>query len=67
MPNMNGFEFISKLRQTEDYEKAPIIVISSEPKENHLDESEKTKIAAYIEKSSFKQEELINLVEKYLN
>ena len=67
MPNMNGFEFISKLRQMEDYEKVPIVVISSEPKENHLEESEKAKIAAYIEKSSFKQEDLINLVEKYLN
>lgn len=67
MPNMNGFEFIEKLRNLPQFEKTPILVVSSEPRENHLDEIEKTNIAAYIEKNSFKQDDLIKIVEKYLN
>lgn len=67
MPNMNGFEFIEKLRKLPKFENIPILVVSSEPKENHLKEIEKTKIAAYIEKNSFKQDDLIKIVEKYLN
>ena len=67
MPEMSGFEFISKLRKTTTYEKTPIIVVSSEPKENHTQEIEKTKIIKYIEKNLFKQNELIECIEKALN
>lgn len=67
MPEMNGFEFISKLRKTSTYEKTPIIVVSSEPIENHVHEIKETKIVKYIEKNLFKQEELLNCIEEILD
>ena len=66
MPYMNGFQFIEELRKLPQYEKAPVIVVSSEPKENHLREIEKTKIISYIQKNLFKQEELIQIVQSVL-
>ena len=67
MPVMNGFEFILELRKIKNYENIPVIVVSSEPKENHLKEIEQTKIITYIEKNLFKQEELLSYIEKTLN
>ncbi|MBE7707671.1 MAG: hybrid sensor histidine kinase/response regulator [Cyanobacteria bacterium SIG27] len=67
MPEMNGFQFIEKLRKDSRYEKIPIIIVSSEPKENHTQEIESTKIIKYIEKNLFKQNELIDFIEGILN
>ena len=67
MPEMNGFEFISELRKITGYENAPVIVVSSEPREKYLKEAEQTHIVTYIEKNLFKQEELIAKIEKILN
>jgi len=67
MPEMNGFEFIEKLRTNSNYSKTPIIVVSSEPKENHIDEINKTNVLKYIEKNLFKQNELIEFIENILD
>ena len=67
MPEMNGFEFISKLRKTQNYEKTPVIIVSSEPKERHVQEFEEIKALKYIEKNLFKQDELIGFIEKILD
>lgn len=67
MPEMNGFEFIGKLRNTAVYEKTPIIVVSSEPKAEHSQEIAQTKITKYIEKNLFKQDELIQCIEEILD
>ncbi len=67
MPKMSGFEFIEELRKNSVYTNCPVIVVSSEPKEKHLDDIKKTNINAYIEKNLFKQEELINTIESILS
>ena len=67
MPNMNGFEFIAKLRTMEKYRKTPVVIVSSEPIENHIQEIEQTKITKYIQKNVFKQNELIECIEEVLN
>ena len=67
MPEMNGFEFIEKLRKDSKYEKTPVIIVSSEAKENHTQEIESTKIIKYIEKNLFKQNDLIDCIESVLN
>ena len=67
MPEMTGFEFIEKLRSTPAYEKTPIIVVSSEPREHYTDVIAKTKIMAYIQKNLFKQDELIKMIQEVLN
>ncbi len=67
MPEMTGFEFVEKLRANPEYEKTPIIVVSSEPKERYTVEIEKNKILAYIQKNLFKQNELTDIIQNVLN
>ena len=67
MPEMNGFEFIQKLRKYSNYEKTPVIIVSSEPKEKHIQEIRETKITKYIEKNLFKQDDLIDCIENILD
>ena len=67
MPNMNGFEFVAKLRTMEKYRKTPVIIVSSEPIENHIQEIEQTRISKYIQKNVFRQNELIECIEEVLN
>ena len=66
MPDMTGIEFVSKLRQMKEYRNCPVIIVSSEPKENYTSEIQTNKISAYIQKNLFKQEELISTIEKLL-
>lgn len=67
MPEMTGFEFISKLRNYKNYEKIPVIIVSSEEREKHLQEIEDNNILAYIQKNLFKQEELLKIIQDVLN
>ncbi len=67
MPEMNGFEFIRCARKMANYEKCPVIVVSSEQKENYLKEIDETRILKYIQKNLFKQDELIATIEGVLN
>ncbi len=66
MPEMNGFEFITKLRENPDYENTPVIIISSEPMEKYSKEIKKTKIIKYIVKNAFRQDEYIKQIEDIL-
>ncbi len=67
MPEMNGFEFIKELRKNQNYEKTPVIVVSSEPKEKYSKEIEETKIKKYIQKNAFRQDEFIRIIENILH
>lgn len=67
MPEMNGFEFVEKLRNMANYKDTPIIIISSEPQKNHDKDVIKNKISKYIEKNLFKQNELIDFIENILD
>lgn len=67
MPQMNGFEFIKELRKMPAYKNAPVIVMSSEKEEEYSKEITETKIIKYIQKNTFKQEELMRAVEGILN
>jgi CheY-like chemotaxis protein len=64
---MNGFEFIAKLRTNPNYEKTPVIIVSSEPREKHLKEIEEVNVSKYIEKNLFRQQELIQYIESILD
>lgn len=67
MPEMNGFEFIKELRKNQNYEKTPVIVVSSEPKEKYAKEIEDTRIKKYIQKNTFRQDEFIDVIENILH
>ena len=66
MPHMNGFEFVVELRKIINYETIPVIIVSSEPMENHIQDMEYARVSKYIQKNSFKQEELIKTIEEIL-
>lgn len=67
MPEMNGFEFIKELRRNQNYEKTPVIVVSSEPKEKYSKEIDETRIKKYIQKNTFRQDEFIHVIENILH
>lgn len=67
MPEMNGFEFVANLRKQVKFEKTPVIIVSSEPQENHTEEIKQTKIIKYIQKNLFKQDEMLRCIEDILD
>ena len=67
MPEMSGFDFVKKLRKQVKFEKTPVIIVSSEPQENHYEEIKQTKIAKYIQKNLFKQDEMLRCIEDILD
>ena len=52
--------------ELEAYKNTPVIIVSSEPIENHYDDINKTRITKYIQKNVFKQNELIECIENIL-
>jgi two-component system chemotaxis sensor kinase CheA len=71
MPNISGFEFVSKLKNDEMYADIPIIVMSSLPEGEAMKNLSKYNIEYYICKESFNQEEfsaqIENILTKYHN
>ncbi|MCQ2743460.1 MAG: chemotaxis protein CheW [bacterium] len=67
MPDINGFQFIEALRNYENYEKIPVIVMSSHAKENVIAQLKQHDIEYYVQKDSFEQNSFINLVKTALN
>jgi two-component system chemotaxis response regulator CheY len=66
MPNMDGYELISALRQSEEYSGTPIIILTSE--EDDADKALGAEVGAdsYLTKP-FKSSVLIDEVGKYLD
>ncbi len=66
MPNMDGYELISNLRQSEEYSDTPIIILSSE--DDDADKAMGSEVGAdsYLTKP-FKSALLIDEVGKYLD
>lgn len=66
MPEMNGFEFLEKLKTDEMFFDIPVIIVSSQS----LDENKKlaSKLGAkkYIVKSEFDQDEFLTLIDEIL-
>ena len=65
MPNMDGYELIATLRQSEQYSRTPIIILSSEEDEADKAMGEEAGADSYLTKP-FKSSVLLNEVKKYL-
>ncbi len=50
MPNMNGFELLSKLKKTLEYIHIPVVVLSSRDKDKDIRRAKKLKADYYITK-----------------
>ncbi len=50
MPNMDGFELIETIRNSEDYQKLPVIILSSERGEKSIQRGREVGADRYINK-----------------
>ena len=64
MPGLNGFQLTRKLRQDERFAETPIIIVTSLAKEKHRREGLEVGANAYIVKSEFDQNNLLETVER---
>lgn len=65
MPEMDGYEFISNLRNNTSF-KSPVIVTSSYPDEDKKQEALKRGANLYLVKSDYSGEELVGIVDRFL-
>ncbi len=63
MPNMNGLEFLDKLQQDAALAKVPVIIVSTEGKEEDTIRGLQAGAAAYIKKP-FRSEEILVIIER---
>ena len=66
MPNMDGFELIQNIRNSDDYGRLPVIILSSERGENAKERGEEVGANAYLEKP-FDVKMIQYQVSKFLN
>ncbi len=65
MPNMNGAELIQKVRQNSHYEYMPILLLTTEVREEKLKQAMDANITAWIKKP-FQTEAFLKIVKKAL-
>jgi len=64
MTGLNGFQLTRKLRQDERFAETPVIIVTSLAKEEHRREGLEAGANAYIVKSQFDQNNLLDTVER---
>ncbi len=50
MPNMDGMEFLSRVKETDDFKEIPVIMLSTEQGEEDIKEAMERGAAAYLKK-----------------
>ncbi len=50
MPNMDGMEFLSRVKETEDFKEIPVIMLSTEQGEEDIKEAMARGASAYLKK-----------------
>jgi CheY-like chemotaxis protein len=63
MPSMNGFEFLEEVKRSEAFDKVPVIIVSTEGKDQDTVRGLQAGAAAYIKKP-FHNEEILQLIER---
>jgi two-component system chemotaxis response regulator CheY len=63
MPNMNGLEFLGKIKQDAALADIPVIIVSTEGKEEDTIRGLEAGAAAYIKKP-FRSEEILVIIER---
>ena len=63
MPNMNGLEFLDKVKQDAALAEIPVIIVSTEGKEEDTIRGLEAGAAAYIKKP-FRSEEILVIIER---
>lgn len=66
MPNMNGFELTENVRQSESLKNLPVILCTSLTSQEDREHGVEVGANAYMDKSSFTQSLLLDIIEKLL-
>lgn len=66
MPNMNGFELTTRIRQSTDFEHLPIILVTSRDSDEDKALGAESGANAYLVKSSFHQTDVLDTIEQLL-
>lgn len=66
MPNMNGLELTSRIRQNSKYKDLPVILVTSKAQPEDIDAGASAGADEYVIKGTFDQQNLVELVSKYL-
>ncbi len=64
MPNMNGFELTSCIKNDDKYKDIPVIMVTAEEKEEDKKRGVEVGAEAYILKSAFDQKGLLDIIER---
>jgi len=65
MPVMDGFQLVENLQKRAEWERLPVIVVSTEGSKNRMEELEKIGIAGYIRKP-FTPEQVTEMIQKVM-
>ncbi|UII28237.1 response regulator [Fulvivirga maritima] len=66
MPEINGFQFIEKIKSLDKHKHIPIIVLSAQASKENLDKAKEVKADLYLKKPC-SADELIYSIESLLN
>jgi two-component system chemotaxis response regulator CheY len=65
MPVMDGLQFVEELHKRPDWERLPVIVVSTEGSKSRMDDLEKMGISGYIRKP-FTPEQIAEMIERVM-
>jgi two-component system chemotaxis response regulator CheY len=63
MPNMNGLEFLDKVKADQAFQEIPVVIISTEGKEEDTERAMTAGAAAYIKKP-FDHKQLLDVIKE---
>ena len=66
MPNVNGYQFIERIKNDEMFMDIPLIVMSSTPKLEAISKLQAYNVECYISKDTFNQQEFTNIVKEVI-
>lgn len=65
MPVMDGMQFVAEMQKRADWERLPVVVVSTEGSKNRMEELEKSGISGYIRKP-FTPEQVADMIQKVM-
>jgi two-component system, chemotaxis family, chemotaxis protein CheY len=65
MPVMDGLQLVEELQKRDEWERLPVIVVSTEGNKNRMEELERIGIRGYI-RQPFTPEEVAEMIEKVM-
>jgi len=65
MPVMDGLQFVEELQKRDDWERLPVVIVSTEGSKNRIEELQKIGVSGYIRKP-FTPEEVTDMIQKVM-